>query len=106
MSKRNLAKNGDFLIFKLRKKLELKAKRPRAEPSQAENTSARAMAQASLAKTHDYNVHTEIKYLSNISFQASKLLQLSPTKQFDNTFTSNIKKFQGFERNLRSQLKV
>ncbi len=34
--------------------LELRAKRPRAEPSQAENCSARALAQARSARTHLY----------------------------------------------------
>ena len=50
--KKNVAKNGNFLIFELKKKFELKEKSPRVEPSRAENASARAMARASSARTH------------------------------------------------------
>ena len=48
------AKRDIYQIFELKKKFELKEKRSRAEPSRAENTSARAMARASSARTHHY----------------------------------------------------
>ncbi len=59
MRKKHVAKSGDFLIFEVKKKFELKEKKAmsraepsRAEQSRAENTSARAMARASAARTH------------------------------------------------------
>ena len=42
---------------------ELKGKRSRAEPSQAENPSARALARASSARTHHYYLVTILKIL-------------------------------------------
>ena len=46
------SKKAIYQIFELKKKFELKEKRSRTEPSQAENTLARAMARASSARTH------------------------------------------------------
>ena len=48
------AKNGNFLIFELKKQVRAETKRSRAEPSRAENLSARAMARASSARAHHY----------------------------------------------------
>ena len=46
---------------------ELKGKRSRAEPSQAENPSARALARASSARTHHY--HLEIIFVESDMFE-------------------------------------
>ena len=49
-----LLRNQNFGSFRPIIDFELKRKRPRAEPSRAENPSAQALARASLARTHHY----------------------------------------------------
>mgnify|MGYP006975726399 CR=1 FL=1 len=54
-----LLRNQNFGSFRPIIDFELKRKRPRAEPSRAENPSARALARASSARTHHYKIATQ-----------------------------------------------
>ena len=49
---RKIRKKTQFFNFRAEIFFRAERKRPRAEPSQAENPSARAMARASSARTH------------------------------------------------------
>jgi hypothetical protein len=65
--KKNINQNQNFSSFRPIFDFELNGKRSRAEPSQAENLSARAMARASSARTHHYPAHQIV--MKNTSVQ-------------------------------------